>query len=102
MVLCMTNSGLKVLDGLRNSGVGSLIEHSVDDYLQYQQTKNIPKPLFYDELIARLENGDNDLAVIIEKYSLPFSRKKKTIQRKKVDKVKRILRLTLDEEIHKV
>ncbi len=72
MVLCATENGRSIVEELKKSKTGILQEQPVDDYIQYQQMSNLPKPVFYDELIERLRNKKTKMSAICDKYVVPL------------------------------
>lgn len=72
MVACFTQRGLAIKALLEASGMGTILEQPITDYLTYQQSKNIPKPVFHDALLRDLKNKNARIADIAEKYTVPL------------------------------
>lgn len=85
-----------MLEILRNGNNGAIAEQPVEDYLKYQQTKNELKPLYYSELIDRLNNKNDSIMLIADKYSLPFEKQHLT----KTKRYSRILKLILADSFY--
>lgn len=94
MVVCLTEKGQELLDTLSDKKTGELLRQPIKDMLEYQQMENEPKPLFHDELIAKL-SGKVNLRFLEDKYVFPYER----LKRGKVVRAKRVLRLLFDENI---
>ena len=75
MVVCANERGLEIVEQMNDRNLGRIKECPIEDYIQCQQTMNLPKPLFYEELMGRLSDNTTDLSLIVDKYSLPFERK---------------------------
>lgn len=99
IVACMTSKGHEALDLLRTHKCGILDEYPIDDYMKYQQTYNEPRPLIHDELIACLADEKTSLPFIEEKYSMPFTRNRK--QMNKPQRALRVLKLMIDRRKNK-
>lgn len=94
MVVCLTEKGQELLDTLSDKRTGELLRQPIEDMIKYQQMENEPKPLFHDELIAKL-SGKVNLRFLEDKYVFPYER----LKRGKVVRAKRVLRLLCDENI---
>lgn len=70
MVLCFTSAGAAAAERLQASG--TLEPQPVDDYLQYQQSANHPKPVFYGDLIEALKNPKSRLDRLVSQYAVPL------------------------------
>lgn len=79
MLLCFTEKGLDIVSMLQKDNCAIMNEQPISDYLNYQQSRNLPKPVFYDSIIAELLNGRKALADIAEKYASPFENTVKPI-----------------------
>ena len=73
MVVCFTSAGTAAAERLRASG--TLESQPISDYLQYQQSANHPKPVFYDSLIEALKNPRKKLDYLVSRYVTPFESK---------------------------
>lgn len=78
MVIVFTKTGQKVVDWLRAANVASMEKQPIDDYLTYQQSLNLPKPIFYEELFASLKNPVRKLTELVDKYAVPLENKNLT------------------------
>ena len=96
MVAVISKKGNEMLEILRNGNNGAIAEQPVEDYLKYQQTKNELKPLYYSELIDRLNNKNDSIMLIADKYSLPFEKQHLT----KTKRYSRILKLILADSFY--
>lgn len=72
MAVCFTARGSELMKELSSAGYGTVLEQNVDDYLTYQQSLNLPKPVFYDTLLARLRDCNSKLPDIVERYAVPL------------------------------
>ncbi|MCR5837098.1 MAG: polysaccharide pyruvyl transferase family protein [Lachnospiraceae bacterium] len=73
MVICFTEKGKTIAKCLKQYGI--IYKQSIEDYLTYQQSLNLPKPVFYDELMDDLKNSKIKLRSIVEKYAIPLENK---------------------------
>ena len=94
MVVCLTEKGQELLKALSDKNTGELVSQPIDDMFMCQQMENEPKPLFHDELIAKLFEKVN-LRFLEDKYVFPYER----LKRGKIVRAKRVLRLLFDENI---
>lgn len=69
MVSVLTDKGSKIISFLTEENCGEITQQIIDDYLKIQQCSNIPKPVYYDELIDRLADKKEKLSFIVEKYA---------------------------------
>lgn len=76
MVLCFTQRGRALMEQLHSAGKGSLTEQPIEDYLNYQQKNNLPKPVFYDAVLDSLRNETICLADIADKYVIPLENRR--------------------------
>lgn len=79
---------------LSSAGYGTVLEQNVDDYLTYQQSLNLPKPVFYDTLLARLRDCSSKLPDIVERYAVPLENR---VMSKK-EHIQYILKMILRKE----
>lgn len=76
MVICFTQTGRDLMERLQSARTGMIQEYPVEEYLTYQQSMNLPKPVFYDTLLARLRNESSGITELVEKYAVPLENKK--------------------------
>lgn len=69
MVISNTAKGEKIINQLRNNNDLYIQDESIDDYFKYQQTKNIPLPLNYYEIMTVLKKSNINLKKINSKYT---------------------------------
>ncbi len=74
MVIAFTNRGSTLLQLLKEQGEAEISEQPINDYLTYQQKRNLPHPVFYDQLMACLRKKDTVIEDIVEKYAVPLER----------------------------
>ena len=72
MALCATENGKSIVEKIKKTNSGFLQEQPVDDYIHYQQMSNLPRHVFYDELIEKLKNPKTKLSNICDKYAFPL------------------------------
>ncbi len=72
MVICFTPTGEKLARELKDLGAGTMEPQPIEDYLDCQQSCNLPKPVFYDELMQALCSDWADIQALAEKYALPL------------------------------
>ena len=72
MFICFTDTGRSILEKLKAENLAAIDEQPIDDYLTYQQSLNLPKPVFYDELLAQLCRRETPIEKIAEKYAVPL------------------------------
>lgn len=94
MAVCFTARGSELMKQLASAGYGTVQEQNVDDYLTYQQSLNLPKPVFYDTLLARLRDSGNPLTDIVERYAVPLENR--NMSRK--EHIQYILKMMLSKE----
>lgn len=75
MVVCFTQTGWHVMEQLRSAEIGTIEEQPIADYLTYQQSLNLPKPVFYDELLVQLQRQQTQIADLADKYAVPLENK---------------------------
>lgn len=75
MVVCFTETGCSVMEQLRSAEAGIVQEQPIEDYLTYQQSLNLPKPVFYDSLLDELRNPSSTMTELVEKYAVPLENK---------------------------
>lgn len=74
MVVCFTPKGAKTAAKLQ--ALGSLEPQPISDYLEYQQSANHPKPVFYDALIDELKDPKSRLDHLMNRYVVPLENKR--------------------------
>lgn len=72
MAIAFTAEGKKVLNSLSMQNNVGMSEQPINDYLKYQQKKNIPQPVFYDQLMAALRKDNIKIEDAVEKYAVPL------------------------------
>lgn len=75
MVVCFTQTGCNIMEQLRSAEVGTVQEQPIEDYLTHQQSLNLPKPVFYDALLAQLQNPASRITDLVDKYAVPLENK---------------------------
>lgn len=90
MVISFTSKGEEILKELKGDQKLILEEQTIEDYLNYQQTKNFRKPLEYYEILEELKDNKITLKEIDKKYN--FSILRRNNLRKKIYSIKNILR----------
>lgn len=78
MVLCATETGERLLDMLNLTGGGDVKRQPTEDYLNYQQQKNLPKPTFYSTLLKELKRSTSNLEDLVERYAVPLENRELT------------------------
>ena len=70
MMVCFTEKGRRVaMDAA--VACGTIAESQpIEDYLKYQQSNNIPKPVFYDTLMRELKSKDKKLESFVDRYTV--------------------------------
>jgi len=91
MAVCFTSRGSALMKHLAHAECGTVQQQDIDDYLTYQQSLNLPKPVFYDELLARIRNSGGPLTDIVDRYAVPLENR--TMSRK--EHIQYILRMML-------
>lgn len=77
MVVVLTENGKTLLKSLKSSHVGKLKKEPIGDYFQCQQTVNLPRPVFWEELIDALNTDSRSFTDIINQYIVPFEQRKR-------------------------
>lgn len=75
MVVCFTQNGCRILEQLRSAEIGTIEDQPIEDYLTYQQSLNLPKPVFYDELLLQLQQRKTRIIDMVDKYAVPLENK---------------------------
>lgn len=75
MVVCFTQTSRSIMEQLRSAEIGTIEEQPIEDYLTYQQSLNLPKPVFYDELLVQLQKRKTRIVDIVDKYAVPLENK---------------------------
>lgn len=78
MLICFTDKGLDTLRLLQAAKCAEIEPQPIFDYLEYQQSRNLPRPVFYDSILSSLA-GEKKLNDIAEKYAFPFENRSKPI-----------------------
>ena len=97
MVSVFTEVGeqmMRALSGVKGCNIGL---QSANDYSSYQQTLNIPEPLFYNEYLRRLSDEREDISGILRRYCAPF-------EKFEPDRKKRLMRFIMtatDENLYR-
>lgn len=94
MAVCFTARGSELMKELSSAGYGTVQEQNVDDYLTYQQSLNLPKPVFYDTLLANLRDSGSNLTDLVERYAVPLENR--NMSRK--EHIQYILKMMLSKE----
>lgn len=68
MVTVMSDSGLKLINEIKNEDKAEIIEQDIDDYFKGQYPVNKSIPLYRDELIEKFKNEDIPLTTIKREY----------------------------------
>ena len=89
MVLVLTEAGERIVHALAEKGSGVIKEEPIEDYFSCQQTKNVARPVFWEEFIQEL-SSEKDLGAIVKEYIGPFA-KRKSISRK-IQRIKRVIK----------
>ena len=92
MIVSFTKRGEEIVGELQKKNCGTILKQPMSDYFNYQQTENIVKPLYYEEIIKDLQAGPN-LQVIVDKYVVPHEQ---VAMDKKEKLVRQIRLLTYD------
>lgn len=71
MVLAMTERGREVVEGLREAG--AVESQPFEDYLGYQQSSNVPEPVFRDVLIERLAEPGESIKAVCDEFAEPIA-----------------------------
>lgn len=72
MMVCFTENGRRAAMDAAFAG-GTIAENQpIEDYLKYQQSNNIPKPVFYDTLMLELKSKDKKLESFVDRYTVPL------------------------------
>ncbi len=69
IVTVFTPRGNEAISLLKESDLGNVIEQTVEDYTKFQQTKNIPSPIYRSELMERLKHGTDSIELLSEHYA---------------------------------
>lgn len=72
MVIPLTQKGKNLLVELGKTKVGNLDRHPMDDLLSCQQTVNLPKPVYYEEVIEKLQKNCLTKAMV-KKYAKKYN-----------------------------
>ncbi|MEE0913017.1 MAG: polysaccharide pyruvyl transferase family protein [Ruminococcus sp.] len=72
MVMAFTDRGKSLIEMIQRKNYGALMEQNINDYLQYQQSCNLRKPIFYDELMSVLKLNDVNIEDIVDRYAVPL------------------------------
>lgn len=94
MAVCFTARGRDLIRQLASAEYGTVQEQDIDDYLTYQQSLNLPKPVFYDALLVLLRDPTSSLTDIVERYAVPLENRK--MSRK--EHIRYILKMMLYKE----
>ena len=73
MIIANTGYGNEIISRLP----GTLQMHSRDEYWSIQYPVNVPKPLFYDDLLVKLKDKDVDIRSIYKEYAIGYEKKEK-------------------------
>lgn len=94
MAVCFTVRGEALMQQVSAAGYGCLNAYPVEDYLSFQQSENLPKPVFYDALMTALRHEHVEIDKIIRKYAVPLESGKMS----KMEHVQYILQMMMDKE----
>jgi coenzyme F420-reducing hydrogenase beta subunit len=72
MVIACSEKGKNIVRELADTCKAEIEEHSIEEYITYQQQKNLPKPVFYDNIMRALQNKKSKIEDIADKYAVPF------------------------------
>lgn len=86
MIIAVTKKGEKIITTLRKNQVAEIFSGSIEDYYKYQQTMNLQRPVYYEELMSELNNSKNSIIEIDKKYVAPIFLERKL--RKKINYIK--------------
>ncbi len=78
MVGAFTDAGAQLINQL--AADGELRVHDNEDYFKYQQSVNLPMPVFYRHMLEGLEEPETPLEETLRLYVRPFRRRKKCVQ----------------------
>lgn len=76
MVMTFTPNGESFFKEIANKKLGYITKESYNDYYQCQQTKNMPRPVFWEEYIKDL-TSEKDFYNIFNTYAKPFAIKRR-------------------------
>lgn len=79
MVLAMTARGMEVVKMLSSSGM--LLQQPIDDYLNIQQVKNEPEPVYRSRLLRLLADPRANIETIEKEFAEPEARKRRILER---------------------
>ncbi len=74
MVLAMTERGREAIRALADSG--ELAEQPLVDYMRWQQTANLPEPVFRDRLLDILAKRDGSIEDVTDEFAEPVAKEK--------------------------
>ncbi len=72
MVIACSEKGKNFVRELADTCNAQIEKQSIDEYIGYQQQKNLPKPVFYDSIMKTLQNKESKIEDIADKYAVPF------------------------------
>ena len=79
MGVALTSKGEQYMLNIQKEEKGSIAREDINDYFACQQTINLRKPVFWEELQDEL-CSDRNLKEIVKDYVLPFEKKRKLIK----------------------
>ncbi len=89
MVLSMNETGESVLKEIQS--YGRINEEELSDYFVSQQTENVSRTVYYNDVMEMLRDEETSLEEIVEKYIIPFE-KRKQVKNKIHEMLKKIIR----------
>ena len=78
MVVCFTESGRRIAEDIVIDIDAVAVNQPIEDYLKYQQSNNVPKPVFYNALMQELKNRDKKLESFVDRYTVSLENRSLT------------------------
>ncbi len=75
MIISFNQTGDNIINCLQE--YGNVSEQEIDDYFKWQQSKNNPKPVFYERLFEDMKNKSIRIESIVREYIQPFEQRNK-------------------------
>lgn len=94
MVVCFTQTGKDILDMLIGAQSGVAEKQPISEYLTYQQSMNLPQPVFYDTLLGALCDEKTALSDLVDRYAVPLENR--TMSRR--EHLKYVIKMMLSEK----
>lgn len=98
MIISLTESGDKLLKELKDKNRATIFQEDINDYFKAQQSKNLTKPLYYDNLLNEMKNNDYTLEQLDKKYIKPILRRNKSIIFKVINTLNNIRKKLKNEQ----